>query len=191
MKWNRSNAIGLASQGCKQCHGHGILLIRKETEAPCGCVLRAVFRACFSRFRECVALEGRTSSVSLVFCHGQEGRRNYAMQREEYMADFDLVSRRALDDFEYQIFRWYFMLGAEGNLCCRRLKMGRGQFYHHLYSVMEKLGRIYAEVRPYPLYPLDEYFGGMVKRKGPEAEISLNSVFGDFDRRLADLRASA
>jgi hypothetical protein len=129
--------------------------------------------------------------VSLVFCHGHEGRRSYARQREEFMADFDLVSRRALDPVEYQIFRWYFMLGADGNLCARRLKMDRGAFYHQLYGLMEKLGRIFAEVRPYPLYPIDEYFSGIVRRKGPATETSLDSVFGDFDRRIADLRASA
>ena len=41
------------------------------------------------------------------------------------------------------------MLGADGNLCARRLKMDRGAFYHQMYAVMEKLGRIFAEVRPY------------------------------------------
>jgi len=107
------------------------------------------------------------------------------------MADFDLVSRRALDEFEYKIFRWYFMLGADGNLCARRLKIDRGAFYHQVYAVMEKLGRIFAELRPYALYPLDEYFGGVVRRKGPQTETSLDSVFGDFDQNLSDLRASA
>jgi hypothetical protein len=28
------------------------------------------------------------------------------------------------------------------------------------------LGRTFAELQPYPLYPLDDYFGGTVQRTG-------------------------
>lgn len=191
MEWNRSNAIALAFPFCTVCHGNGTLLGRAQTEIPCKCVLRAVFRACYNRFRECVALEKQISPVTVQFCHGADGRRNYARRREEFMADFDLVSRRALDDPEYKIFRLHFMLGAPAKACCDRLKLDRGDFFHVVYSIMEKLGRVFAELRPYPLFPADEYFAGMVLRHQPQSETSLNRVFAPFDEPFSELPLTA
>ena len=95
------------------------------------------------------------------------------MKREEFMADFCLVSRRALDDFEYKIFRYHYLLGADWRLCCRQLKMDRGDFFHTLYRIEAKLGRIYAELEPYPLYPLREYFNGVTMNDTPRAQSAL------------------
>jgi hypothetical protein len=86
------------------------------------------------------------------------------------MADFCLVSRRVLDDFAHRIFRYHFILGADWKLCCRQLQIDRGTFFHTVYRIEEQLGRTFAELRPYPLYPLDEYFGGMVHKTGGQFE---------------------
>ena len=80
------------------------------------------------------------------------------------MADFCLVSKRALEPDEYQIFRSHFLLGADWRLCCRHLKMDRGSFFHQLYRIEQKLGRVFRELRPHALFPLDEYFGGRAER---------------------------
>lgn len=88
----------------------------------------------------------------------------WGMKDEEYMADFCLVSRRALEEPEYQLFKYHFLLGADWKLCCRRLNMDRGSFFHQLYRIEQKLGRVYRELRPHALFPLDEYFGGTVKK---------------------------
>lgn len=87
------------------------------------------------------------------------------------MADFCLVSRRALADFEYQIFRFHFLLGADWRLCCGRLKMEKGLFFHHVYSIEQHLGRVFAELAPYPLFPVAEYFAG-TERRGMESSTS-------------------
>ena len=143
-------------------------------EVPCHCVFRAIFAACYNRFRECVALAAQPSSVSLEFCQGgRDTRRSYSRKREEYIADFCLVSRRVLDDFEYQVFRYHFLMGADWKLCCRQLKMDRGNFFHSVYRIQQKLGRVFAELRPYPLFPLSEYFSGLIHRdpgRYPELE---------------------
>jgi len=76
------------------------------------------------------------------------------------MADFCLVARRTLDDREHQIFRFHFLLGADWKLCGRRLEMDRGMFFHSVYRIEEKLGRVFRELEPYPLFPLDDYFSG-------------------------------
>ena len=167
MMWNRSTAIGLAKASCAFCQGHGLRPTRQQSEAPCRCVFRAVFRACFNRFRECAAKGEGISTVSLEHCNGREGRRTYSRKREEYMADFCLVSQRILDDFENRIFRYHFLLGADWRLCCRQMGIDRGTFFHTVYDVEQKLGRVFAEIEPYPLYPLNDYFGGVIQRGAP------------------------
>jgi len=143
---------------------------------PCNCVFRAVFRACYNRFRECVAKGTQISPVTLEFCQGRDRGRVYSRKREEYMADFCLVSQRFLDDDEYRVFRFHFLLGADWKLCCRQMKMDRGEFFHNIYRIEQKLGRAFAELKPFPLYPLDEYFGGMAHRletsKSPARELA-------------------
>jgi hypothetical protein len=165
MHWNRSNAIGLATASCTYCQGHGLRLVRNGKEVACNCVYRAIFRACYHRFRECAALSERTSTVSLEFCSGRDSRRTYSRKREEYMADFCLVSRRELDELEYAVFRFHYLLGADWKLCCRQMKLDRGNFFHTVYRIQQKLGRTFAELEPYGLYPLDEYFGGTIRRE--------------------------
>jgi hypothetical protein len=87
----------------------------------------------------------------------------YSRKREEFVADFCLVSRRLLDDTEYKIFRYYFLLGAGSRLCSREISMNRGHFFHLVYTIEHKLGRAFVELEPYALFPLDEYFGGTVR----------------------------
>jgi len=41
--------------------------------------------------------------------------------------------------------------------------MDRGVFFHHIYRIQQKLGRVFRELTPYALYPLDEYFGGTTR----------------------------
>ena len=191
MQWNRSNSLGLANPRCTTCHGQGLRLIRGAMEVPCKCTLRAIFRACLNRFRECAALSEHTGGVSLEVCRGKEGRRSYSRKREDYMCDFVLISRRVLSDFEHKIFRYHYLLGADWRLCCRQLKISRGDFFHAVYEIEQKLGRIFAELRPYSLYPLDEYFGGTVRRQITVPTPTLNQVFGDFDERASVLPLTA
>jgi hypothetical protein len=86
------------------------------------------------------------------------------------MADFCLVSRRVLDEFTYKVFRYHFLLGADWKLCCRQLQIDRGTFFHTIYRIEQQLGRTFAELKPYPLFPLDEYFGGMVHKSSRQVE---------------------
>jgi hypothetical protein len=76
------------------------------------------------------------------------------------MADLVIVSRRTLEPHEYRVFQAHFLLGGDFKLCCRQLKIDRGTFFHIVYSIEERLGRVFAELTPYPLYPVAEYFSG-------------------------------
>jgi hypothetical protein len=164
MQWNRSNTVGLASSACCYCQGGGQRLVYKNHYAPCACVFRAVFRACLNRFRECTLSDVMSGTVTWEYCPGPTGgHRTYARKREEYMADFCLISRRVLDDFEYRLFRNYFLLGADWKLCGRQMGMDRGTLFHAIYRVEKTLGKAFAETEPYGIYPLDEYFGGIAR----------------------------
>lgn len=125
---------------------------------PCNCVFRAIFRACLTRFSECIVREKYISRVTLDSMTGKDSSGAWGRKHEEFVADFCLVSRRTLDDLEYKIFRYHFLLGAGWKLCCRKLKMERGNFFHAVYRIEQKLGKIFAELEPYALFPIDEYF---------------------------------
>lgn len=90
--------------------------------------------------------------------HGGGRRSSWGRKDEEYCADFILVTRRSLTDEEYKIFSYHFLLGADWKLCTRKLKMDRGLFFHSIYRIQQKLGKVFRELEPYALYPLDEYF---------------------------------
>jgi len=87
-------------------------------------------------------------------------RRRGGEKDEEYSADFCLVARRALDESEHRLFRYHFLLGADWKMCTRKLGIDRGNFFHAVYRIEQKLGRVFRELQPYPLFPLDEYFHG-------------------------------
>lgn len=140
--------------------------VRKNatSEKPCNCVFRAIFRACYNRFRECSVTAEHIGAVALEFCSGREGRRMYGRKKEEYSADFWLVSRRHLDSAERKIFHYHYVLGADWKYCCRRIGMDRGTFFHMVYRMEERLGQVFADLRPYSLWPLNEYFGAAISQ---------------------------
>ena len=159
-------ALVLGNETCAYCAGKGMRNVYKAIQRPCSCVYRAIFRACLSRFRDCADNGTAFSTVTWEFYYGNRLGRIYSRKQEEYMADFCLVSRRVLDDEDYKLFRFYFLLGADWSLCARQLKLERGNFFHSVYRIERTLGKTFLELQPYPLYPLDEYFGSTVP-KGP------------------------
>jgi hypothetical protein len=43
--------------------------------------------------------------------------------------------------------------------------LDRGTFFHSIYRIEQRLGRVFAELEPYALYPVSEYFGGMIRKE--------------------------
>jgi hypothetical protein len=169
MEWNRSNTIGLASESCCYCKGDGMRAVYEDKKAPCNCVFRAAFRACYARFRECAVSGEQPGNVAWEIIGGPGGRRMYSRRHEEYMADFTLIARRELNDYDYRIFRIHYLLGADGKLTAQYFKMDRGTFWHAIYRIEQRLGRAYCEIKPYPLFPLDEYFGWTLRKDAVRA----------------------
>jgi len=166
MDWTRSETLALAAPGCTTCLGLGLRTGRHERTHPCNCVLRAIFRACYRYFRDCMSREKYISRVTLDPVPGKDRRGSWGRKSEEFAADFCLVSKRTLDEQEYALFRYHFLLGADWKLCCRKLKTDRGNFFHSVYRIEQKLGRVFRELEPYSLYPISEYLHGPAKGVG-------------------------
>jgi hypothetical protein len=172
MNWTRSRTIALASQGCSSCLGLGLRSGRGGRTAVCNCVLRAIFRACHNKFRYCAMSEPKLSMSDIrprwvMFARGRGSSvggpptlHRYGYPKAEFAADFLIVAERTLgvDTPAYRLFKWHYLYGADWKQCCPRLDLDRGAFFHECYRVEQKLGRAFAETRPYGLWPLDEYF---------------------------------
>ena len=157
----RTETIALANSKCVRCAGLGT-----SKNSACKCVYRRIFRVCLNRWRR---IQGQTVPVTCVRFDrvqpGGGGRRTWGNKDREYCADFELVARRSLTEQENRIFRLHYLAGADYNLCCRRVKIDKGNFFHAIYRIEEKLGRVFRHMKPYALFPLDEYFAG-VQTKG-------------------------
>lgn len=157
MDWTRSETLALAAPSCAHCHGLG-LTQHRGGQSPCHCVFRAIFRICLARFRQLVAKEKTFSHVSQEVTPRGMRKGTWGRKTEEYCADFLLVSERSLSKAEFQIFKWHFLYGADWKLVTRKTGVDRGTFFHMVYRIQRRLGRAFREIRPYPLFPLEDYF---------------------------------
>lgn len=158
MMWNRSETIALAGLNCIYCQGLGLCRGR-DGDVPCSCVTRAIFRVCNNRFRSCVEKDRGASIVRLErIGYGHSTHMAFGRKNEEYIADFYLVCKRTLNENEWRIFNWAYLLGADWSLCHKRLNMSRSHFIHACQRMEAKLGKGFRETAPFALFPLDEYF---------------------------------
>jgi len=74
-------------------------------------------------------------------------------------------------DLTDKIFRFHCLLGADYKLCIRKLGGDKGNFFHAVYRIQQKLGRVFAEVEPFALFPLSEYFHGVHQDRSVKATI--------------------
>jgi len=138
------------------------MMDRAAKERPCGCVLRAIFRACYAKFRRCADRQKSMSRVALEADPKRMRRSVWGMKSEEYLADFCGIAKRVLGEgtLSHKLFVYHFLLGADWQACSTKLGLNRGEIFHEVYRVQTRLGRAYRETRPYGLFPIDEYFGG-------------------------------
>lgn len=161
-------ALALAQPGCTTCLGLGYRWGRGDQKPTCNCVWRSIFRACLARFKQLYHAEGHVSQVK-AGRFDQTGRAHFKpgtpILPADYLADFLIVARRALEDrpLSQQIFKFHVLLGADWRLCTRKLAISRGEFFHEVYRVQQIVGKAFYETEPFALFPLDEYFGGTVR----------------------------
>jgi hypothetical protein len=149
----RSDYMALALTGCVTCNGTGL-----RDQKPCNCVLRSIFRIVLHKVHECAA-GGHLRPILFDSAHGPQNRQGNARVYEDFSADvYNMAKRILTEPNEWDVFRFHYLQGADYKLCCRRLRIDRGTFYHRCYAVEQKLGNAFATTVPYPLYPVDEYF---------------------------------
>ncbi len=187
--WTRSDTLALADQACTFCYGLGMRPSRGSRDEPCNCVFRAIFRICYARFRKIGEAEQHVARIDLLKNRGAKGRVSYSWPKIEYLADFCAIARRTLGEKSLggQIFRYHFLLGADYKLCTRKLGCNRGEFFHEVYRVQQRLGRAFRDTEPYGIFPLDEYFGGTTRgRKSGHPMFTLDEPSDDDAGRGAD-----
>jgi len=97
--------------------------------------------------------------------------------------DFELAAKRKLRRLELRVFRLHFVDCGDWHQCCAVLHIGRGEFFHEVYRLEERLGR---ELLRRGIFPLYEYFNWgheptiPVKTRQRNTEQSIS-----FDRRMA------
>jgi hypothetical protein len=142
--------LAAAWPGCSHCHGYGLrYTARLAREVPCECVYRAAFRACLKRYREEAEMMERTTGSRWEITPG--GALLVGHPGAEYCADFLLAAKRSLTSTEMATFRRHFLAGLPWFACTR----ARGRFFHTVYRVEEKLGKVLIERG---LYPTRRYF---------------------------------
>lgn len=157
--WTRSEVLLLSNMSCSNCFGLGKVRIDAITDAPCNCVLRNIFRRCYSRYKEIE--EGKSNIRSSTFKINSLNThriRCYSFKNLEYSADFVLVAKKSLKPIDYSIFEYFFLQERTWIYCSRKVGMHRGEFWHHVYRIEKILGTVFRSLRPFPLYPVDEYF---------------------------------
>lgn len=149
--------VALAKPDCVFCHGLGIDpgSGKKIKRQICACVYRQVFRICLTRYLT-LKDDMRTTAVIEV----GRGAPNCTRPKTEYLADFETVSARKLPSQELRnVFQYHFLQGGDWKFCIERMSIDKGRFFHLVYLAQEMLGREFATVQPFRLFPLDEYFG--------------------------------
>lgn len=172
-EWQRSGCLGLALHSCAKCHGAGMMVVGRGRAAVCNCVLRSIFRIVLRRYMKCVTQEPHLSHVALDGRNRGRASRfgTYGRKDEEYIADVTLVSRRTLGALEWRVFVLHFLNGCDWNICTRKVGIDRGNFFHSVYRIEQKLGRVFAELQPYSLFPVDEYYNGPSRAEVTESEL--------------------
>jgi hypothetical protein len=147
--WTHELVVGLAHVRCELCRGLGQVSLFYSKVRPCRCVYRAIFRAGVNRYLAC----GMSSRMPRM-----ERGMHYGRRGEEFRADMLLLARRSLREQELWLFEAHYLAGWPWRPCSQALGLSRQAFFREIYILAERMGRLMAELQPYPLWPISEYF---------------------------------
>jgi hypothetical protein len=69
----------------------------------------------------------------------------------EYEADFERLIYLNISPEAYSLVKGYHLERRGYKSMIRTLKMNKGQFFHAIYQTEAAAGRLFAELKPYPL----------------------------------------
>lgn len=136
----------LALEACSTCSGYGVRRFGFEQSlAVCKCVNRAVFRICLRSYREREWCAPCVTSKRAGFT---------ALNHADYRVDFELASRRCLNETERKVFRVYHFEQTQWKEACRRTGLSKGNFFHSVYRIEARMGQ---ELRDTAMFPPSAY----------------------------------
>lgn len=91
----------------------------------------------------------------------------------EYSAELWLIAKRVLDAEERVIYCEFLLHRRPWFEVDKRTKLGRGQFFHAVYRVEQRLGKALLDS---PAFPPAAYFAGIVNRKPEGTTIAAGDV---------------
>ena len=179
---SKEEALALASHACKQCYGAGIidaawqkcacavLRIPKPEAwqceschgrrryivefAVCKCVYRAIFRSVWEQYQSV-----EHGSGGSLYTHESRG---CSRPSEEFVADVELVARRALSGDLLDVFNVWVTCGPHIDLyqsvCLKVLRCTERAYRLRRDKVQIACARAWRDVRPYALHPVIRYF---------------------------------
>ena len=162
--WTRSQTLSLSNSRCPYCFGSGILQSWKSSGDPCKCVLRNVFRRALRRILKnriekyyrytSSKVERWERSRSTSFVSGYD--------LVEYEADFERLIFINISPEAYKLVKGYHLDKKGYEVMSRELRLSKGRFFHEVYRTEAAAGRMFAELKPYPLVNVGfpkEYYG--------------------------------
>lgn len=150
-------ALTAAKGNCAYCHGFGRRQTRYWKMVICNCVFRAMFRECMDHYRVSQANTNQTGSVQLLFSPAKVSALTYCNKNAEYLADIEIRAKRVLDAVELRCFTLHFLGGLDWRGCTVLMRMSRGNFFHAIYRIEQKLGKSFGECG---IWPTQKYFNG-------------------------------
>jgi len=155
--FKRGSLASLADGRCMKCEGLGVIFVGCGFGHPilCNCVFRGVFRKCFYQWQHAASFQWS----------------NIKHEEIDFAIDFEKIAVNRLTSIPAHVFRLHFLQGAPWKLCCQQMRISRGEFFHEVYRLEQRLGRVFVEMKPYGLYPIQKYLA-----KNPPPEGLLSSI---------------
>ena len=165
----------LGNSGCQLCHGAGLRLGGAATVGwrLCHCVERAIFRICLNEWRrlgelvgvkiQCSDFEKFVASKCRTFT-GANNYKTFGNPQAEFCADFQLLATRTLTRVEFAVFDHHHLQDKTWNSF---KGLSRGNYFHTIYRVEQKLGVTFSTTKPFALFPIDLYYQRISWRKEP------------------------
>ena len=164
----------LGHAGCQLCRGTGLQLGTTATGWHlCHCVERAIFRICLNEWRrlrdqngvriQCTDFERFTTSKTRQHT-GANNYKTFGNPQAEFVADFELLAARTLTLVEFAVFDHHHLQEKPW----KSFKgLSRGNYFHAIYRVEQKLGVTFSTTKPFAPFPFDLYYQRISWRKEP------------------------
>ena len=171
------SVIALSRTGHEPCNGLG----RLDGGEVCSCVGKRCFDIVMAKFTYSASGAHLAPPIRIDhFVSGGGRSLGSRLANEEYCADVFLTAKRALNTDYFRLFRFRHLLGADVNLCARRLGITREACIRRLQYIEAHLGETWRTLKPYSLMPR-EYFkaripGGTRPVPVPVARVQDNRV---------------